>query len=309
MADGARLARQRPQISVLSALLIGAFSAMPSAFAQEPGKISAIAVGPQYGTTHVYVAPADFDHFVDSVLATFGGSKSKQILSTVTPTPSETISQLVLTPVGLISVFGFKTPVPYPFRSERTGYLVADLDAAVRSAAANGADVVVAPFNDSVGRDAIVMWPGGAVMQFYWHTVAPHYPALQYVPENRIYVSAERADVFIKSFLNFSNGRIVADNPRAPGIEIGRPGDVYRRIRISSDFGALAVLVTDGHLPYPYGREITGYGVSDLADTLTKATGVGVKILVAPYTAEGRNIALVEFPGGYIAELHAAAAN
>ena len=143
-------------------------------------------------------------------------------------------------------------------------------------------------------------------MQLYWHTVAPHYPALESVPENRIYLLAERADVFVRSFLNFSGGKVVADDPRAPATEIGRPGDVYRRIRISSDFGALAVLVTDGHPPYPYGREITGYGVSDLANTLTKATGAGVKILVVPYTAEGRNIALVEFPGGYIAELHAA---
>jgi hypothetical protein len=26
----------------------------------------------------------------------------------------------------------------------------------------------------------------------------------------------------------------------------------------------MVVLVTDGHLPYPYGRETTGYEVSDL---------------------------------------------
>ena len=45
-------------------------------------------------------------------------------------------------------VFGFKTPVPYPFGSERTGYLVSDFDAAIDSAKANHADVVVAPFQD-----------------------------------------------------------------------------------------------------------------------------------------------------------------
>src|ERR1700686_1356254 len=35
-----------------------------------------VAVGPQYDTTHVYVAPADFDRFVASLLATFGGADS-----------------------------------------------------------------------------------------------------------------------------------------------------------------------------------------------------------------------------------------
>src|SRR5712692_3687314 len=72
----------------------------------------AVAVGPQYDTTHVYVAPKDFDPFVASVLATFGGTTTKQGVFTVTPTPSSTMSQLVLTPVGTLSVFGFKTPVP-----------------------------------------------------------------------------------------------------------------------------------------------------------------------------------------------------
>ena len=110
-----------------------------------------IAVGPQYDTTHVYVAPQDFDRFVTSLLATFGGTTSKQGVFTVTPTPSSTMSQLVMTPVGTLSVFGFKTPVPYPFGMERTGYLVTDLDGAVRAAKADGADVLVSPFNDPIG--------------------------------------------------------------------------------------------------------------------------------------------------------------
>ena len=135
----------------------------------------ALAVGPQYDTTHVYVAPEDFDRFVTSFVATFGGSTSKQGVFTVTPTPSSTMSQLVFTPVGTVSVFGFKTPVPYPFGSERSGYLVTDLDAAVSAARASGADVIVAPFNDPVGRDAIVQWPGGVNMQLYWHRTAPNY--------------------------------------------------------------------------------------------------------------------------------------
>ena len=64
---------------------------------------AAYAVGPQYDTTHVYVAPEDFDRFVASLVATFGGTTSKQGVFTVTPTPSSTMSQLVLTPAGTLS--------------------------------------------------------------------------------------------------------------------------------------------------------------------------------------------------------------
>ena len=77
-----------------------------------PASSPPVAVGPQYDTTHVLVAPEDFDRFVASFVATFGGTTSKQGVFTVTPTPSSTMSQLILTPVGTLSVFGFKTPVP-----------------------------------------------------------------------------------------------------------------------------------------------------------------------------------------------------
>ena len=82
--------------------------------ATAPAHAAELAVGPQYDTTHVYVAPGDFDRFVASLVATFGGTTSKQGVFTVTPTPSQTLSQLVLTPVGSLSVFGFKTPIPAP---------------------------------------------------------------------------------------------------------------------------------------------------------------------------------------------------
>jgi hypothetical protein len=261
-------------------------------------------VAPQYDTTHVYVSPEDFDRFVASLLATFGGTTTKQGVFTVTPTPSSTMSQLVLTPVGSVSVFGFKTPVPYPFGAERTGYLVTDLDEATRTAAEDGADVLVSPFNDPIGRDVVIQWPGGVNMQLYWHTTAPSYKALQTIPENRVYVSTNKAEAFLRSFLDFSHGKVVSDNPHAPGVEIGRPKDIYRRIRIESTFGKLTVLVTDGHLPYPYGRETTGYEVANFTDTLAKAKAADVEILVPPYTADQRNAALVQFPGGYIAEIH-----
>ena len=217
------------------------------------------------------------------------------------------MSQFVRTPFGAMSVFGFTTPVPFPFGSERTGYLVRDMDAAIAAARADGADVLVSTFADPIGRDAIIQWPGGVNMQLYWHTTSPDYPALETVPENRVYVSPQRADAFVRAFLAFSHGAVSSDEARAPGVEIGRPGDMYRRIRVSSAFGKLTVFVTDGHLPYPYGRELTGYAVPDLDATLTKAAAAGVKTPVAPYaTGPGRS-AVIEFPGGYIAEIHSAA--
>ncbi|MFP3617614.1 glyoxalase, partial [Paraburkholderia sp. SIMBA_050] len=74
--------------------------AAPAAFAKPPvppAVTPTLAVGPQYDTTHVCVAPEDFDRFTDSFVATFGGKKSKQGVFQVTPTPSQTMSQLVLT--------------------------------------------------------------------------------------------------------------------------------------------------------------------------------------------------------------------
>lgn len=263
------------------------------------------AVGPQYDTTHVYVAPENFDRFVTSFTATFGGTTSKQGVFQVTPTLSQTMSQLALTPVGTISVFGFKTPIPYPFGLERTGYLVKDFDKAIAAAREAGADIIVAPFPDPIGRDAVIQWPGGVNMQIYWHTTAPSYASLNTVPENRVYVSPDRAEIFIKDFLRFAKGRVVSDNPHAAGIEIGRANDNYRRVRIESGFGRMTVLVTDGHLPWPYGYELTGYEVADLNATLAKAKTAGADILVEPFSSDHRISAMVKFPGGYIAEIHA----
>src|SRR5580693_2266870 len=222
-------------------MLPGATTAAARVVAPTPN----VAVGPQYDTTHVYVAPEDFDRFVASLLATFGGTTTKQGVFTVTPTQSSTMSQLVLTPVGTISVFGFKTPIPYPFGLERTGYLVPDMDEAIRAAKATGADLLVASFNDPIGRDAIIQWPGGVNTQLYWHTTTPSYTPLKTIPENRVYVSPDSVGLFIRSFLTFSHGKVISDDAHAPGVEIGRPADTYRRIRMESTFGKLTVLVTD----------------------------------------------------------------
>ena len=298
----------RASIAVVTVLLVIGYVdplTFPTpAFAETEKATSDVGVGPQYDTTHIYVAPTEFDRFVASLVATFGGSTSKKGVFTVTPTPSKTMSQLVLTPVGTFSVFGFETPIPYPFGSERTGYLVTDMDSAIRAAQATGADILVNPFNDPIGRDAVIHWPGGVNTQLYWHTVAPSYAALQMIPENRVYVSEYAVKAFITSFLAFSHGEVISDDAHARGVEIGRPTHTYRRIRVQSKFGKVTVLVTDGHLPYPYGREITGYEVANLSETLSKAKAAGVAVLVRPYKADDRDAAMVRFPGGYIAEIH-----
>jgi predicted enzyme related to lactoylglutathione lyase len=292
----------------LASLALAASLVMPlAAHARDTGANTLYGVGAQYDTTHVYVAPDDVDKFVASFLATFGGKSTKQVVATVTPTPSSTTSQLLQTPVGTVSLFGFKTPIPYPFGAERTGYLVSDIDAAVRAAQAAGADVLVSTFPDPIGRDVVIQWPGGVNMQLYWHTTKPNYEAFETIPENRVYLSTDRADAFTRSFLRFSHGKVVSDDPRAPGVEIGRVEDSFRRIRIETVFGKMTVFATDGHLPYPYGREMTGYEVKDLNDTLAKAKASGATVLVEPFAADRRQSAMVQFPGGYVAEIHAAA--
>ena len=271
-----------------------------------PAKLSAsadYAVGPQYDTTHVYVAPADFDPLVASLIATFGGTASRQGVFQVTPTPSQTMSQLVLTPAGSISVFGFKTPIPYPFGAERTGYLVSDLDQAAEAAKRAGAIRLVEAFPDPIGRDALVQWPGGVNMQFYWHTAKPNYAPLATVPENRIYLTADAADAFVAAWKAFSHSSIVSDTI-APGEEIGKPGTTYRRIRLNSGYGRMSIGVSDGALPWPYGRELTGYEVTDLDATLARAAAAGVAVLVPDSASGPRRAVIVQFPGGYIAEIH-----
>src|SRR4029077_12801677 len=144
----------------LATLLLATAGGTSMAQDKSAGATPSVAVGVQYDTAHVYVAPGDLDRLSYSLIATCGGTKSQQAAVTVTPTPSKTMWQAVFTPVGTFSVFGFTTPIPYLFGVERAGSLVTDMDAAIQSAKANGADVVVAPFNDPLGRDAIVQWPG-----------------------------------------------------------------------------------------------------------------------------------------------------
>ncbi|EIK73786.1 hypothetical protein PseBG33_3525 [Pseudomonas synxantha BG33R] len=285
-------------VTLAVTLLAGAMAG--SAWAATP----VVAVAPQYDTSHVYVAPADVEGFAQSFLATFGGKSTPQVVVNVLPVPSSTTSQLLQTPAGTVSLFGFTTPIPHPFGQERNGYLVKDMDVALKAARDNGAAVIVSDFPDPIGRDAVVQWPGGVNMQLYWHTKTPDYAAFQTVPENRVYLSADRADRFIKAFLGFSHGKVVADDKHAPAVEVGQAGGTYRRVEITSPFGRMAVLVTNGQLPYPFGHETTGYEVADLTATLAKATGSGATVLVPSFASKGRRSALVQFPGGYVAEIH-----
>lgn len=293
------LTRYAYTIGLLTALIL-----MPTGAVLARATHPQLGVGSQYDTSHVYVDPDKVDSFVSSFLGTFGGTSTKQVVATVTPTPSSTSSQLLQTPVGTVSLFGFKTPIPYPFGYERTGYLVTDMDQAIAAARAAGASVVVGVFPDPIGRDVVVQWPGGVNMQLYWHTSKPAYAAFETIPENRVYVSPDVVSNFVKAFLAFSQGKVVSDDKKASGIEIGRPDDTFRRIRIESVFGKMTVLVTDGHLPFPYGHETTGYQVSDLAATLDKAKANGATVLVNAYSSDKRQAAMVEFPGGYVAEIH-----
>jgi hypothetical protein len=289
---------------LLAACLLLPTGASPASAQFTSGHNTDVAVGAQYDSTHVYIAPVDLDALINSFLATFGGSPSPRSVVNVLPVPSSTVFRYVWSPVGTLSVFAFQTPIPFPFGQERTGYLVTDMDQAIESARSAGAEVIVEPFKDAIGRDAVIQWPGGVKMQLYWHTTPPKYAPLETIPDNRVYVSRDQADNFVKAFVRFAHGKVIADDRHADAGELGRQGESFRRIRITSLFGNMQVIVTDGHLPYPFGHEITGYQVQNLAATLEKAKTAGAKLLSAPYTSNDRATAVVEFPGGYIAEIH-----
>jgi predicted enzyme related to lactoylglutathione lyase len=288
---------------VFTTLLLQIF-ALPSFGKEQTSKNTGVAVGSQYDSTHVYVNPKNLDAFVNSFVATLGGTASKPVVSNVTPVNSSTTFRYIMSPVGMLSVFAYKTPIPYPFGQEHYGYLVKDMDEGIQKAKQAGAEVIVEPFNDPIGKDAIIQWPSGVKIQLYWHFKAPSYQPLKTIPEHRVYVSTDKADEFVQDFIKFSEGKIIEDNKQASGGEVGRTNYNFRRIRIESPFGKMQVMVTDGHLPFPFGLETTGYQVENLTDTITKATKAGVKILSKPYDAGDRNTAILQFPGGYIAEVH-----
>jgi ribosomal protein S8 len=49
---------------------------------------------------------------------------------------------------------------------------------------------------------------------------------------------------------------------------------------------------------------MNGYEVANLTETLKNAKAAGVTVVVEPYSSGDRRAAVVQFPGGYIAEIH-----
>jgi hypothetical protein len=262
-----------------------------------------VGVGPQYDAPHVYVQPGTEQAFVKSWLATFGGTSTKPLLLDVTPTPSVTLSDIVLSPVGTLSVFEFKTGVPSPFGQETIGDMLANFPDGLKQAQRSGADLVVSPFNDPVGRDAVVQFPGGVDIQLWRHFQPVSFPKLATVPQSRVYLEPAAATAFIHDYLAFSGGRIIAAQNHVNGAQIGKPGSTFRQVLISSAFGQVLVIITNGWLPYPFGHESMGFVVPDLAATLTKAQAAGASVLWGPYHSRTLDNAIVQFPGGYITEI------
>lgn len=58
----------------LTAILCGSLAGTPVTQLRAASQTPAVAVGPQYDSTHVYVALEDFDRFVASFIATLGGT-------------------------------------------------------------------------------------------------------------------------------------------------------------------------------------------------------------------------------------------
>jgi hypothetical protein len=44
--------------------------------------------------------------------------------------------------------------------------------------------------------------------------------------------------------------------------------------------------------------------VSAVDETIARAKAADVAVLVEPYKADGREAAMLQFPGGYVAEIH-----
>lgn len=89
-----------PALAIFLLLIFAPLAASAAhAQAKTTAAYAGVAVGAQFDSTHVYVAPADLDAFVKSVIATFGGQASKLSVTNVLPVPSSTEFQYVWTPV------------------------------------------------------------------------------------------------------------------------------------------------------------------------------------------------------------------
>jgi hypothetical protein len=264
-------------------------------------------VGPQFDAPHIYLQHGKLVAFEHAWVATFGGTAATPFSLQATPTPSRAISGVVFSPVATLSTWDYSTPIPYPFGTENIGEMMANFNEGLADAERSGATVLVAPFKDPVGKDVIVQFPGGINMQLWKYDssalLKPFHP-LKTIPDSRFYLDPGEANAFIRDWLAFSHGYVAADDRSANGAEIGMPGTTYRKVLIESTFGETLVIVSSGQLPYPFGRETMGYAVPDLTATLAKATAAGAHVLYGPFREPGLATAMVQFPGGYICEIH-----
>lgn len=265
---------------------------------------SASPYGPSYNTGHAYVEHGQLDAFIHSWEATFGGTNPPPSASNITPTQSTELGAIINSPIGIVSAYDYQTPVPYPFGAEHGGIAVHGIDTATATADRDGASAIVAPWTGPIGRESVVQFPGGVDFQLYEQFDMSGIPTLAAPPEYRIYLSDDAVDAFLASYLRFTGGHLVSDNKHDDGAEIGAPGTTYRRILLTSPFGDTVVLANNGYWNYPYGRDSVGYTVPNLNATIAKATSNGATVLSGPNAGDGRNSAILQFPGGYIAEFH-----
>ena len=269
------------------------------------GRVTPVqAYGVAYDASHVYVQHGKLPEFIKSWEATFGGTNNPPAAFGITPTPSTALASIIHSPVGLLAAYDYQTPIPFPFGSEQTGFGVHGPDNAVRVARRVGATAPVAPWTGPVGREAVVRFPGGFSSQVWEQFDMSGFTPLTTQPEFRVYLSEDTVNAFLASYLPFTGGKVVSDVRAADGGEIGAPGTTYHRVRIKTPFGDTVVLANQGDWNYPYGRDTTGYTVTDVAGTIAKATASGATVRSGPYRSKDRTSVLLEFPGGYLAEVH-----
>lgn len=259
--------------------------------------------GPDYDSTHIYTTMADVDPLTEQLVAVFGGEVKTYGELNICPQPSLAVVSVILSPYGLLSTFAFSTPVPYPFGQDKHGYRINDRAEMVARADAAGLDLAVAPFDDLGGLQVILRLPGGSALQLYEPPAEMGFPVVQHVPEARLYLGPRTIDPFLEAFATVTLGSVVRDDREADASEVGHEG-TFRRVEFESGYGRLLVLQTNGHQPYPYGWDFTGFAVDDLARKLDAATIAGAQVLIEPHEANGRTSAMVQFRGGFVAELH-----
>jgi uncharacterized linocin/CFP29 family protein len=72
---------------------------------------------------------------------------------------------------------------------------------------------------------------------------------------------------------------LTIDRQQVDDVERGARDADWQPVKISSPFGPTVVMITNGHRPYPFGREVTGYAVAHLDATLAKARTAGAVVL------------------------------